>query len=638
MGLSDLAAKVLFSMKMDTTDYKQKVRELQAEEKRMAQAQVEALDRRNKGYESAIAGIGKVAVAIGAVAAAWSVAKSALKTYEENSRLAAVTAGISMERLRATTRGLRSDTQLAQLAQQGLSGAMKLSENQINVAAKAIDGFRARGYEMEKAAEAVGQAINTGSIRPLKELGINLDLAKGKGEQFTQVMDVLGGVSRDAGKNVDSQNEAVQRAGVQWANSMDQIKDGIARLVFQMQPFLTTLTLAVAEIGKLAELSRGLGGGAGLAGSVGRVATRGIDMTLASRFDAARPQEELFNEWLKEYQAGRAGGDFDRWMRERRAVQDTSAALSSAMGGMARAGVDASLQTGFAILTQQGVQAGMDKQRAQWEAAAKKIGSGDQEFILIHDTRSGTLIPVFGFDGNFGQGASASSLSRVLGDMPTGPEMGLATDAGTGWAAAAQMESMLEKLDLWRKDQRDQEKRSILAQVFGEPKEFDLYAEKMQMLGGVVGVFTNALTQSFQAWISGSMSAAEAVKAFPRAVLQGIATTMWAKSMEHGAAVIGSIAIQNYAGAAMHGKAAAAYGAGAIAVGAAARAFGGGGAAGGAYAGGSAPGAGATHSQTNVTIVYDSAGGRSDRWRARDVAEDMARADRYRSGDTVVYR
>ncbi len=145
-------------------------------------------------------------------------------------------------------------------------------------------------------------------------------------------------------------------------------------------------------------------------------------------------------------------------------------------------------------------------------------------------------------------------------------------------------------------DARINKQQGIITSIFGEPKEFDLYAAKFQMLADSVGVFSGALQAGFEAWKSGSMSATEALEGVFKATISGLASTMFAHALEEGALAVGALARgiggnpQGFVEAAAHGKAAAGYAAAGIGIGAIARGLGGGGSGGGG--GGSAGGYG----------------------------------------------
>jgi hypothetical protein len=99
-------------------------------------------------------------------------------------------------------------------------------------------------------------------------------------------------------------------------------------------------------------------------------------------------------------------------------------------------------------------------------------------------------------------------------------------------------------------------RESFLEQRFGKLEEWDAYKTAFDTL-------TGAVTTGLDAWIEGSASAGDAVRAFIGDAVKGIAIQMTVEALKHGAMAIGSLAMYDYAGAATHGKAAAAFGAGA---------------------------------------------------------------------------
>jgi len=183
-----------------------------------------------------------------------------------------------------------------------------------------------------------------------------------------------------------------------------------------------------------------------------------------------------------------------------------------------------------------------------------------------------------------------------------------------------------------------EKRKNVLESVFGAPEEFDLYREKMEMLAGAFEVFSGALASGFNAWVSGSKSASEALKGLVGDTLKGLASQMFARAIEHGAAAIGALAWGGPlapAIAAKHGKAAAMYGAGALLVGGMARAYGGaaGGGGGGAVAptaSGPSSSSGGGGSSAPVYIIMDSSiNSDSQRQRQIEVGRAVRRARRF---------
>jgi len=189
-------------------------------------------------------------------------------------------------------------------------------------------------------------------------------------------------------------------------------------------------------------------------------------------------------------------------------------------------------------------------------------------------------------------------------------------------------------------------KQTMLETIFGPPETFDLYVAKFELLGNVMTSFTGALSAGFEAWVSGSKTATEAIKGVFADTIKSIASSLFAHAIEHGVAAIGSLAFGDLRGAALHGKAAAGYAAGAVAVGAIARELGGGGS-GGGYAGASGGGAprlgsvdhrGGAGSPTNIMVVVGGDGNDSPRFRARAVKYGFDLAQRYEGeSKTVTY-
>jgi hypothetical protein len=139
--------------------------------------------------------------------------------------------------------------------------------------------------------------------------------------------------------------------------------------------------------------------------------------------------------------------------------------------------------------------------------------------------------------------------------------------------------------------------QSFLESTFGKLEDFDAYAQAFQML-------TGATTAAMDAWISGSMSAGQAVKKFLADALKGLASQMAVEALKHAAYGIGSLAFGDLSGAGRHAAAAAAFGGAAVAAGAAAKALGsggGGGASGGGGGGGSSSAGGSGSSGGSVS-------------------------------------
>src|SRR5688572_7779109 len=97
--IGDVVAKAVLEYKADTADVRKKLKELQGDERKLAEEQLKATEQKNKALEGHIATIGRVA---GTLAAAGIVAKGVWDHYKheaEKSRLATASLGIEIERL-----------------------------------------------------------------------------------------------------------------------------------------------------------------------------------------------------------------------------------------------------------------------------------------------------------------------------------------------------------------------------------------------------------------------------------------------------------------------------------------------------------------------------------------------------------
>jgi len=155
-------------------------------------------------------------------------------------------------------------------------------------------------------------------------------------------------------------------------------------------------------------------------------------------------------------------------------------------------------------------------------------------------------------------------------------------------------------------------KQTMLETIFGPPETFDLYMAKFELLKSGLDLFTGALQNHFDAWVSGSETLSEAVAAMGRDIVTGIASQLQAYAIREGVLALISLAAGDVRGAAQHGIAAGAAEAGAVGVGAIARHFnlaaGGGGAGGYAGGGGGTPrvtgGGGFGGSDGRSTVIY----------------------------------
>lgn len=283
----------------------------------------------------------------------------------------------------------------------------------------------------------------------------------------------------------------------------------------------------------------------------------------------------------------------------------------------------------------------------------RRGGGGGKKSDPIYFVETGTgPMPVFSFQTTLGNTAGTDRAGSAMGISAPGRV--------TGAQAAANMggEGLGEQWTRFANEFAAESKRSILKDIFGPTTEVALYTESLTTLRDVVDVLGGSLQGMYDSWASGEKSLGEAMKDGAKGALKGIGSLMAGKAVGEIAEAAGEVAKgfsaaanpftaatapAHFAAAAAHGKAALVYGGAAAVLGVASRAVAGGGAgagagyAGGAGAGGGGPGVPVT-GPTNIVIVHDSTGRKSERTRARETQEDIDMAMRYRETSGTVVR
>lgn len=642
----DTLAQTLLLMRVDNSQAIAAMAKMTGAEREAAKAAVEAQDKRNKSLQSWAEGLTKINVALGTVTKAVQFGADAWKVYEEQQRLAAASASYDIGRLRQASSGLRSDMELLKVAAGAANTTYKLTQEQLETALVAMRSFEQQGNDIATVQAAVGKAIAEGTIEPLKQFGVVLKPASSEAEKFNQLMQVLAeNAELVEGKQLN-QNEAFRKAGVEYTNAMNRLKAGIGELVVSLQPLVSALGTVVGMVAKLvemlpAEVILAIAGAGAYAygkrrgGAAGRIA-----QSIPFLGSAVIAGTELGN-WLADDTDFLGQHDLTGVYRTNR-LNDLNAA-NAATGQRLAADYDAldlrlanaqvaSMLRNIGMLERVlGVERGGPKPRRGGGGS----GRGRAPRYYIEAENTGELIPVFQDETlNLGRTIGSSLASQAAG---AGVRLDL---AGAGDALSGLQQQLAIAGQFYG------ERKSFLQSVFGDFGEFDAYAEQIRMLGDAVGVFSGALSSSFNSWISGSASAKQALKALFADTITGIASSMFARALEHGAMAVGALAYGDLRGAATHGKAAALNAAGAIAVGALARQLNAGAAAPALSAGGAAGapaltsgGAGGSTGGHTTVILGDSMADDSPRWRQRETARAIRRARRYLDdGRGVEYR
>ena len=605
-GVFQQIATTVMTFKADTSDLKAKIKELTGLEKEAAQATLKSIEARNSGYES-------LAKKITQVNAVWATANKTLeiggallKSYEEDQRLSAATTNISISALRSSSQGLRSDLDLLKLAAAGNAATFKSNNEHLRNAAAAMVAFERAGFESTKATEKVREAILKGNIEPLKELGINLDAAKTKQEQFAQLQTVLAQKAKEAGEAHGGAGEAFKRAAVQYDNAMRDMKVALGELVAGLAPLLSALAKAV---GLIADVVGAAGGAVSTfldAGSLTRqikignlvgagMPTAGPDFGGRPVYHEAAGMKigdlgQVFGYYGDEYSAGKA------------AIKSHDAAgHGSQQALLLQQMIQNDLSGEFDKLVRSGewslIMSGVPRHLAPAAAAIlknrkKKKGGGDYNFggtdLQDSDNASVAIAEYMGArQHDLSMQYSAAAASYGGGDFGGGSYARGQAEYGGGLVG---MEGAGDSLSKLAADLQTAGRTSILEQILGPASELSTYQQGLQALGETFNSFGGAVASAYGAWITGAESASAAFKKSLAESMKSLATESVVRALSETAWGFGTL-WSNPAESATHFKSAALHAAVAVTAGVAAKGaysagWGGGGASGG---GGGAP-------------------------------------------------
>jgi hypothetical protein len=577
------ASRAIVQFKADTSDLERGLKKLTGLEKEHAQAQLDAAKQRNQGYDDWVKKLGNANQALELAGRAINVARDAFNSYADNLRLKAAAGNVSIERLKAASMGLRTEHELLSFAAQTQNGAFKLNQQQMETAQKAMVALTRAGFDQEEVTKKVTEALVKANGGGLDDFGIKVRSGKTDVENFNIVMEELAKKAAGVDSSTGTAAEGVQRMGVTMADAVDSMTNSLGDLVAALSPLLIGLAKGVELIAEIAKY--GLGSVPGI-GDLDALAKKRQDMIdrLLGKKPAEAPRQVV--------------NAHDRWNEDGLGTVDEGTLLT------------ASTRWQQEVAKRQA--AAKAKRAATWEQSGASVTGTD------------TVGRPIGF-GSTMYGAAADTnqydeYGRALG-LDVGSPLQANYDALTkGWQdkVAAQQEK----------------KQTFLEGTFGKLEDFNLYATAFSTL-------TGGVTTAMDAWITGSVSAGQAVRKFLADSLKSLASQMAVEALKHGAYAIGSLAFGDVRGAGQHAAAAAAFGGAAAAAAVASKSLGGGGAPQSATAsGGSAAsttggsgGAGApsgSSSRPVYVLVGDSFSEDSPRMRASRAQAAMERALRER--------
>jgi hypothetical protein len=646
MGL-DFASKVITYFKADVSDLKSGLRELQGEEKKLAQAQLDAAKERNEGLESWVKGLGNANQALELVGKAVEFGKDAFKEYADDLRMRAAAGTADIEALKKASLGLRSEDELLAFAAKTQHGMYKLTQEQMELAQKAMVGLTRAGFDQKEVVDKVTEALVSGKTRGLKEFGIAVKATGDETESLNAIMGELATKANGVDEGTQTAAEGVQSSAVTMGDAFNNMKQAIGELVAALAPLIGAFAKAVEGVAgvvswalKLPSVVIGAANGDYANPSMLGDYVAGLDAQAAARdAAAASAKNSLYNDpnynpFGNPYEQNplnyRNFGDAAGVYHQNAWEQDTGAYANGS-----------TVDEGALYTFSNGVLKKLPKQSKGGGKGGNYFGGGSVSDYASVDGSDRVGKPI-----GFGDTQYNSLLQNgVGGDFGIGDSKTKGDWADTAKLSDEQLKAYVDSQNKFFQGLKGiaaankAEEKSFLESHFGKLEQFDAYATAFGMLSG-------AITTSMDAWITGSMGAADAIKKFIGEQLKAEATSLAIQALKHGAWAIGSLAFGDFAGAAAHGIAAGEFGAAAAAAAVAAREFGHGGAdygksggAKGGSAGGSAGksdkssgssggggGDGRQGHDTTVFIYSDSFSDSSESQRRRTAEKMLSRA------------
>jgi hypothetical protein len=482
--------------------------------------------------ESAIGTYAKAGLAIGAVAGAASLAAEAFRSWSENVRLEAKTAGINIDVVTASFSGLISHHEALQFAAQTSTGVLALNQGQMETVGQAAVALRNRGFDLTESLQKLTDAAVKGKVGGLDDLGLAIKEGSSKAETLRNMMTELNKVIADSGTPTTQHTDAITRLGVAWDNAKDKAKSYVAEGIMDVIDGFGM----VSDAAKLAE-------GAWGASPFGKMIERADRLANPDRYDPmaavrkgmrAGIRKGLDSEVIEMPDDDRSG-DYAKLVEKRRADAQKRAELMESIEDARSA----------------------DRQRAL-EAEADRAQELDDKQQDEAIKRQAVL------DG--------------LADKRMDEERGWHEEerqrANEQYGQMFALQQLREKIADDAARAVEERRRGYLEAAFGTIEEIDLYKQAFESFGGVFTAFGDAVGGSYEAIVTGSGSAAAAFKHMLADGLLALGKSEVVQALKETALGFGELALGNAASAALHFKSAAVHGAVAVAAGAAAHGMG----------------------------------------------------------------
>lgn len=278
--ISEGNEQVLTEYKADIKDHKAGLKELEGAEKELAATRLEALEANAKGLEETIRQLGQVSFALLAVKEIGEVIWDGYKEGITEARLETSAMGIDIEKLGEAAGGLKTHLELLTFAAKASNSAFHNSQEDMEMAERAMRALEARGYSAAEAQDAVTNALVSGKTKGLEPFGIvvdkhidklqmlgeeNMTLAQ-RTEVHQHALESLRIVAEQVVEGQDNIGDSMTRTEVTLSDAWAQIKIEMGELVVSMGPVIAGLVQIVALAAQIGKYS-GIGAGTQVVGA-----------------------------------------------------------------------------------------------------------------------------------------------------------------------------------------------------------------------------------------------------------------------------------------------------------------------------------------------------------------------------------
>lgn len=214
--LGDIIATAVLRYKVDADQAVKDIKNLSAEQQKAAKDQAKALQAQGKEVQS----LGeKYAKGAALIAGAYVVIKQGMQDLATESRLAAGSAGVDIDKLDKAAGGLKTRWELMALAQAGSQGAWKLTTQQLGYVVEGMRALEKKGYDATEVQNALTESLKKGKLEGLDKFGLSIKSTGTAAGDLRSLMRQLSQSARDVGYNFDKAGDAAVRAGVKFSNA-----------------------------------------------------------------------------------------------------------------------------------------------------------------------------------------------------------------------------------------------------------------------------------------------------------------------------------------------------------------------------------------------------------------------------------